>query len=35
LVRRMVAPGQLVHAGELDALVVELPFGVAAPSPAR
>jgi tRNA-modifying protein YgfZ len=34
LVRRMVAPGQLVHAGELDALVVELPFGAAAPSPA-
>jgi tRNA-modifying protein YgfZ len=33
-VRRMAAPGQLVHAGELDARVVELPFGVAAPSPA-
>jgi tRNA-modifying protein YgfZ len=33
-VRRLVAPGQLVHAGDLDAEVVELPFPVAAPSPA-
>jgi tRNA-modifying protein YgfZ len=33
-VRRLVASGQLVHAGDLDAEVVELPFPVAAPSPA-
>jgi folate-binding protein YgfZ len=31
-VRRMVAPGHLVHAGDLTARVVELPFTMAAPA---
>jgi tRNA-modifying protein YgfZ len=33
-VRRLVSPGQLLHAGDLTAEVVELPFTVPAPSPA-